>query len=294
MAAPTAPTLATLVSEGLKKAGHASPAAALSTRAQDYWIEEIKNDIFTLAKKLRSLQTTGVTVTDKGLWRYSFPSDFSSHISLTRMYGSETGTAQAGAAGTLTLKADAGHTEEWMLGKEILITSGTGSSGLSQCTAYNPTTKVATVTPNWPTTPDSTSTYMIVDEYIPLTEGPIWNMEDQVYETSKGPPTHFRIIGDADYGEFILTPPPDETYYGLKLRYYANLMTIDLAGTLMATLYYRWRNLWISGVKWKCLEFDDDDRQQVAMQQYQNHLREMLMREQYGYDLSNLSATIED
>ena len=65
------------------------------------------------------------------------------------------------------------------------------------------------MTPDWPTTPDSTSTYMIIDSYHKLEEGPIWTIDDDVYVTSKGLPWEFRIVGDSDYGEFIVSPPPD-------------------------------------------------------------------------------------
>lgn len=294
MAAPTAPTLTTLVSEALKKAGHASPAAALQTRGEDYWVEEVKNDIFTLAKKLRSLQSTSVTILAKGRYRYAFPSDFSSHITLTLLDGDEEGTAQAGAVGTITLAAANTYTENWMLGKEILVTSGTGISSLSQCTAYNTTTKVATVTPDFATAPDNTSTYMIIESYYDLNEGPIWDLNEFVYITGKGTPNEFRIIGSASYGEFIVTPPPDQTYYGMKLRYYADLMGVDLAGTLIATLYKRWRNVFIQGVKTKCLENDDDERAAKEASRYNSMLQTLILREQYGMDLSNLSATIED
>ena len=141
MASPTAPTLATLVSEGLKKAGHASPAAALTTRAQDYWMEEIKNDVFTIAKKLRSLQTTAVTVLTKGLCVIHFLPTFD-RISPLPVCLAIKPDGQIACRGHPTLAATDGHTEEWMLGKEILITSGTGVGGLSQCTAFDTSTRL--------------------------------------------------------------------------------------------------------------------------------------------------------
>ncbi len=58
MAAPTPPNLATLATEGLKKAGYKSTGAnwsTLLTRAEDYWMNEIKNDIYEAEKRLKSL-----------------------------------------------------------------------------------------------------------------------------------------------------------------------------------------------------------------------------------------------
>jgi len=45
MAAPTAPTLSSIVSEALAKAGYPIPSAALTTRASNQWMEEIKDDL---------------------------------------------------------------------------------------------------------------------------------------------------------------------------------------------------------------------------------------------------------
>lgn len=75
------------------------------------------------------------------------------------------GTAQAGAASTITLAAGASATNniysaanrnDW-----IWITSGTGAGQVRRITAYNGTTKVATVDAAWVTTPDSTSVYEV-------------------------------------------------------------------------------------------------------------------------------------
>lgn len=69
-----------------------------------------------------------------------------------------TGTAQAGASGSITLEA--GETGV-LVGHVIETTGGTGSGQKAVVTAWNNTTKVATVYPNWGTTPDSTTTYAV-------------------------------------------------------------------------------------------------------------------------------------
>lgn len=78
------------------------------------------------------------------------------------------GTAQAGAAGSITL-ASTGPTRD-ISGCIVRTTGGTGGGGGSGSrdnqariiTAYNTTTKVATVSPNWETTPDATTTYEVL------------------------------------------------------------------------------------------------------------------------------------
>lgn len=78
------------------------------------------------------------------------------------------GTAQAGAAGTITLASGAPAYD--ITGCIVKTTGGTGGAGGSGSlgnqarviTAYNTSTKVATVVPNWETTPDNTTTYAIL------------------------------------------------------------------------------------------------------------------------------------
>lgn len=79
-----------------------------------------------------------------------------------------TGTAQAGAAGSITL-ASGGPAYD-LSGCIVKTTGGTGGGGGSGSlgnqariiTAYNTTTKVATIEPNWETNPDVTTTYAVL------------------------------------------------------------------------------------------------------------------------------------
>lgn len=76
----------------------------------------------------------------------------------------EAGTAQAGAASTITLQAGATSATDAFEHAYIYIISGTGSGQSREITAYNGTTKVATVTPNWGVNPNATSVYRIVTQ----------------------------------------------------------------------------------------------------------------------------------
>lgn len=71
------------------------------------------------------------------------------------------GTAQAGAASSITLAAAASATTDYYKLATVTITGGTGSGQARTITAYNGTTKVATVSSAWTTPPDATSTYTI-------------------------------------------------------------------------------------------------------------------------------------
>jgi hypothetical protein len=85
-----------------------------------------------------------------------------------------TGTAQAGGATSITLAAGAPSYD--LAGCIVKTTGGTGGGGGSGSlnnqarviTAYNGTTKVATVEPAWETNPDNTTTYTILTNGAPV------------------------------------------------------------------------------------------------------------------------------
>ncbi len=297
MAIPTQPTLSLICTEGIKRSGYPSPSAAQITRAAD-WIEEVKWDIWNLDKKYKSLLISSYGVTTKGVSRYANPSDFESDLSIVILDGMHTGTLQAATAGTATLAADESFSEDFAQGKFLLITSGTGLGSCSQITAYNDTTKVATVVPNFNTTPDGTEGYMVVDSQYKLEQQYITRKDEVTYPDDKQIPAYYFPIGqgnsDSDEtGEFELYPTPDDTY-GIQLRYFANLMLVDLSSNLMATLYRRWRNLFVQGVMLKSLQNDRDARYINELQIYKKMLQELKMREVYGMDLSNMQIQVEE
>jgi hypothetical protein len=79
----------------------------------------------------------------------------------TTVASAVTGTAQAGASGTITLAAGASSTDDIYNGLIITLTGGTGSGQAKRIVDYVGSTKVATVIDAWGTTPDGTSTYSI-------------------------------------------------------------------------------------------------------------------------------------
>lgn len=84
-----------------------------------------------------------------------------------------TGTAQAGAASTITLAAGASAVNDFYKGMVITITSGTGSGQTRVIHGYAGSTKIASIMPNWTTNPDGTSAYSVLANalYIPRSSG---------------------------------------------------------------------------------------------------------------------------
>lgn len=72
------------------------------------------------------------------------------------------GTAQAGAADSVTLDASASATDDIYNECIVLINGGTGVGQARLIDNYTGSTKVAEITPNWTTNPSSDSTFVIV------------------------------------------------------------------------------------------------------------------------------------
>lgn len=288
MAAPTAPTVSTLVSAALADAGYANPATALTAIAEGLWLLEIKNLIWAKQKRLKCLQKTAVGITTIGVSRYANPSDFSSDLKITLLSG-DTGTAQTGASGSVTLQSG----DSIDVGKELLITAGTGAGSLSQVSDFDTSTLVATVSPNWPTAPAASSTYMKVSRYAPLIDGPAWDYDALRIPTTAGEPTKFYALGDEDHGEFVLDKAPDKAY-GMRNRYYANLMNLDVTSTTHATFLLRFQSVLSKGIFSKALKRKDDTRWLEAESDFLRTLDKVCDEEKYGSDNSTMTQRIND
>lgn len=75
----------------------------------------------------------------------------------------DSGTAQAGASTTITLRAGASAVDDAYNGMTVRLTGGTGSGQERRITDYVGATKVATVETAWGTDPDATTTYTVID-----------------------------------------------------------------------------------------------------------------------------------
>ena len=91
------------------------------------------------------------------------PSAKEGNIDLTASsYTGNTGALQAATASTVTLAAAASATDDIYQGLYVVMTSGTENGKGRFITDYVGSTKVATVSPNWDTTPLASDTYKIV------------------------------------------------------------------------------------------------------------------------------------
>jgi len=286
------PLLSAIVLEGINQAGEMNPSAALITRATNNWIEEIKNDIWNLGKKPKLLHVTAYTTIPVGQSRYAYPSDYSSDLSLSILTGSNVNSCQGGSNNTLILNANDTSGAN-ILGKEVLMMSGGSQGSYSQIVAYDGTTKIASMVPDFNTSPTLGDTYMIIDQEYPVQTRPIFDWETRLKVIAPGLPQYLYPVGDDQAGYFVLNCPPNVTY-GARLRYYADISQVDSNSTLMSVIYRKWRNMFIQGIKWKKLADEDDDNEDKAKAQYMSALRVLIYREAYGMDISNLTDRIVD
>jgi hypothetical protein len=114
------------------------------------------------SKKVTITPPVGITAAASGIATHIVVNDG------TNIYGATTfgptsasGTAQAGAASTITLAATASAADGFYAGYGIRITAGPGVGQVRIISGYAGATRVATISNAWTTQPTSTSTYEI-------------------------------------------------------------------------------------------------------------------------------------
>ena len=89
------------------------------------------------------------------------------------------GLAQTGAAGTITLASTESSITDFYKNDVVSIDAGTGIGQERIITAYNGTTKIATIKPDWDINPDTTSEYVIEEA---LVVADVFDMSDSVVD----------------------------------------------------------------------------------------------------------------
>jgi len=300
MAQPSLPTAASLVTEGLRQAGVFYPTQTQISTYQTEVLEQLKNQLWQELKQAKPLMTFSYMVLTPGQSRYSCPSDYSSDMSMVILTGLFTGNVLAGTSSSITCSntPNGPYDINQILGEDIVITGGTGVNSVSQCTGVtnnNNGTQTLTVYPNFQAIPDATSTYMLVDNQWPVEQKHI--AEYDLFHRANGidRPRYFFPMGDEDFDEFIFDVPPDNVYqYCARMRYTVNIMTLDLGSTLMSTLYQKFREFWIYGIKSQVLMDNDDTRAPTSQEDRLAKLQALIRSQQYGTDLRNLSQKVMD
>ena len=268
MAMAADPTVANLVDEAFLLSGYKGASTTIKDRATNRWMEEIKGDLYLSSTTHEELQATQETVTTEGNQRYDVPTDYGDVISVTLLDGSddERATARGGSASSITLAANDGASDTaGRIGKEILLTGGAGVGQVRTITAFNTTTKVATVDQNFSTIPDATTTYLIVTRYQPLVVHPMaLGVDTYTHQTYRGAPVQAAFHDR----QWYVLPVPDKSTYGLRMRYYLDLLRLDLASTRYLRIIKQWENVFMAGLVARIHKNFDDDRYRDSREEY--------------------------
>ena len=296
MAAPTAPTTTLIVTEAYRQFGISSPTAGQLATAIAEGIEKVKRDIWAMGKRWKLLRTTQYIPIRKGVSRYANPTDFETDMvepGLSLLDGVHSGTLQTAAAGTADLAAADTAVQDDAEGKLLLITSGTGVNQAEQIDDYNATTKRATMRANWGTTPVTGDGYLIVNRQKPIEKFPRTRRNLIERPGQMGEPYEAYDMAAGAAGFIELYPVP-QMAYGLKRDYYANLLLVDITGTLYPYILRNWAGVLTQGVLAWLYEGYNDSRSQVAKVAYANMLNFLKARELDGHDDSTLQQRVSE
>lgn len=292
MATATDPTATTLKTEAFAKAGITASAGQLS-RA-DRWLQEVFNEIWmkTTASgnsRLKSLQNETLLIPVKGTRYVTLPEEFDEEISIVLWYGTETGTAQSGGASAIRLASSATSTESDVVGRTIVLLSGTGLRQFRQCIAYNTTTKDVTVDRAWDTTPDNTSVYLIVKNTRSLDE----DTTNAFHQVSAAPTMGKPVYFSKQNRQLIFDRPFDSNTYALYMSYFMHINQVDLTegSTYRLTRLFReWNAVLVQGLYYKVLKDIDDNRQHTEQQIFDGLTSNLLLKEiPYGGEFTGFS-----
>ena len=277
MAVPSAPTIAEIVTEGLKRGGRVSPSSAEITSATTHQFREIKADIHLTGGRSNVLLAQYVTPTIVGQSRYAFPTDADDirTIQLIETSNSTIDTADyfyanaaGGGASTITLHASFSQDEAAVAGRFIYLVAGTGVNQMRQIVDYDDSTKVATVDAAWTTQPVSGTDYLIETNRTKIYDyDKPWQWDTIQAPFQQGRPFHAAKMNR----EVWLDYAPDRVYV-LQWDYWVDLDMLDEAGTQFLKHVRTYRSLWLQGVAVKTMQRYDEDRYGQEKQNYDDML----------------------
>lgn len=266
MAIPADPVVNTFLEHALRRAGQPNPSTAQRDELKDNGLQEVKTDIRLFAAGHPMLRTTAVDSTIVGVRVYAGPTDLNIMKGIALWDGPDEwrGTAQAGGAATLTGAATLDEDSDTLIGHVLILTGGTGVDQLGYITGYDNGTKVITVSANWTTAPDSTTTYLIANQRRLLPFEVKASGLDLVWDPgAKQLPTEAAVVGETIYLNYAA-----DKIYGLEYDYIADIDRLDEAGTLFIKLLREWRTLFMQGCRLKVMERYDEDRAVTVLPLY--------------------------
>src|SRR3972149_1531767 len=127
MATLIAPSGLSLIQEGMKRALGRTASSGEQARALDFWLPEIKNDIWMDdGGSHQLLAADALLLLTEGTHLYNLEADFDTPKALSLLDGDVRDTAQLGTSTSIRLASTDASESEGRVGKEIVLLSGTG------------------------------------------------------------------------------------------------------------------------------------------------------------------------
>lgn len=289
MSIPAQPTATTICTEAYKLFGINTPTSAQITRATDYGLEMVKSDLKNMGLEWDFLRTTTWLPMTVGVSYVQLPTDYAKLLSARLLDGSSRSTLQTAAASTATLASTEGAGSE-IVGKWLVITSGTGINQAKQVKSYDTSTKVATLESSWTTTPVTSDGYLIVDSHKELDYSPVFDYNTIHTPGASGEPSIATTKGDAAEGDLYTDKAADKVY-AIELEYYADINKIDLTATIYSRILRLLNHLFIQGVFVWLLQ--DDQRMVIETQRYERIKQQISGLYLYPNNVQNLSLHLD-
>ena len=255
MAVPTVPTTTSLLTESFRRCGIPTPTVAQLLRAEDEWLEEVKQEL-DAEKRWHNLEDTQVVLTVAYQQAYTIPSPLFRILRIRFYDGDVKGTATAGGATTITVATG----DDNDLGRKIFLTGGTGSGQVNRIISRSGTTY--TVQNTWVTNPTSGTTYMIA------------NIEQEL----QGPYVGIRQLGNSPSNlcthweefeaQFMVFPIPNLSTYAFEVDGIVDISLVDETDARLTRLLREWRIAIVLGVMTRIQQEQNDDQLAVTQQLY--------------------------
>jgi len=289
MAAPLVQDSTTICTEAYRLVGINTPSSTQVLRAQNYFLEQAKNDIWLRAgetgnNRFKSLQSAQVIVSKVGISNYSLTSEFNENIYVALLTGTtprDVNSNGSTAATCISLSSCEDSAVDDIEGKYLLIVaSSTGAeTELHQITDYSTATFLATINSSFISQPAENDDYVIVDEETILDEENLL-VEDSVWSSlNKGEPDEYMITWENGQRMVFFDKPFDNDYTGILVRFYADINRLDTTGNVMNNIYQTWKDTLILGVAKRVALDEDDSKYDVLSKDYERSIDNLIKKE---------------
>lgn len=289
MAIPAQPTATTICTEAFKLFGKTTPTSGEITRATDYGIEIVKDDLKRMGLEWDFLREVTYLPMVVGKSYVQLPTDYAKFLSARLVDGTSRSTLQTAASTTATLASTEGAGSE-IVGKFLIIVSGTGTNQARQVISYDTSTKVATVDSAWTTTPVTSDGYLIANSHRELEYNPIFALNMVTEPGRAGTPAACSVRSDSAEGDLYMDKSADKVYV-IELEYYKDILKIDLSSTLYSRILRLLNGLFIQGVFVWLLQ--DDSRAGMERGIYERKLLQTAGLHLYPHNVQNLQMRLD-